>query len=203
MNLKLIGISGKMKSGKDYIGSIFKEHLCQNQETCVILSFADQLKFDCIVADYIKLSQNSPQNISDISKLFQKYFEHKPSEIRQNIQNYGMDKRFTVDNNYWIYHLYLQILLHSFRGVYTFIITDVRFENEYNFIKALGGTIVKVVAPNRCKELTFNLNQSQINHESELFIDIMKYDFSIDNDNNDNLTTDAINICYNIIHPAN
>ena len=187
MNFKVIGISGKMRSGKDYVGSVLREKL--QQESCLVLSFADQLKFDCLL-DEMNSTQKGNHNIYEISNIFQKYFEHKPSEIRKKIQDYGMDKRQNVCEDYWIKNLYLHMLLHSFRGISLFIITDVRFENEYNFIKEIGGKIIKVVAPKRCKEFTANLPDSQINHESESFIETMKYDIIIDNDDNPNLLED-------------
>ena len=198
MNFKVIGICGRMRSGKDYIGSILQQNL--KDECCIILSFADQLKFDCLLNEYTNksresnLSKQCNQNISDISNLFQKYFEHKPCEIRKKIQDYGMDKRQNVCEDYWINNLFLTMLLHSFRGVSMFLITDVRFENEYNFVKNIGGKILKVVAPNRSQELTANLKESQINHESESFIDSMEYDYLINNDDNPNLFTEISNI---------
>ena len=81
------------------------------------------------------------------------------------------------------------------RGIERFIISDVRFINEAEWIKKMNGIIIKINAPKRFKirlEKETNNNKELIdkikNHKSEIMIDRYKdYNILIKNDLNDNL----------------
>lgn len=58
------------------------------------------------------------------------------------LQKVGLGMRETVDPAVWVKAVYAKILEHRPRLA---LISDVRFPNEMSFIKALGGTTVKVM----------------------------------------------------------
>ena len=83
-----------------------------------------------------------------------------------------------------------------------FIITDVRFQNEADWIKSLNGIIIKIEAPNRymnrvVDEAGRNIDKIKdiILHPSEKNIDEIKnYDICLKNDINDNIENEIIKI---------
>lgn len=93
-------------------------------------------------------------------------------------------------------HNWIKVL--SSRGVERFIISDVRFENEIEWIKSLGGIIIKIEAPERYKKRLINETNGDeekmkeiMNHYSEINIDIIKnYDILIHNDFNNNINNE-------------
>lgn len=76
------------------------------------------------------------------------------------------------------------------RGTERFIISDLRFQNEVDWVKKLGGTVIKIKADIRYNTRLYNEtngNQTLIenikNHPSEKGIDeITNYDYLINND---------------------
>jgi hypothetical protein len=76
-----------------------------------------------------------------------------------------------------------------------FIISDVRFQNEADWVKLLDGTLIKIESPIRYNQRLANEtnnNQDKINeikaHASEVNIDkISNYDICINNDPGQNI----------------
>lgn len=178
----LIGITGKLGSGKDYI--------THN----VIIPIIEKLKYrylQCAFADQIKINVMTKYNIN-----YDEVYINKTAQSRQLLQTEGTDVARSQDTNIWIKYMNNWIKVHEMRGISVYIISDVRFKNEMNFIKENGGIVIKVVAPQRnhyrlMQESSGNVivyNQIK-QHISECDLDDISdnnYDIVIHNDNNNN-----------------
>lgn len=142
----LIGICGKMGAGKDYICSHYIRPFFQNKlgQSCLHLSFADQIKINVMTKD----------NIS-----FTDVFEQKTSKTRTLLQKEGTDLGRNLHGaDIWVKYWSNWVDVFSSRGVENIITTDVRHKNEAQFIKEKNGILIKVNAPLR--------NEERLNKES-------------------------------------
>lgn len=173
----IIGFSGKMGVGKDYIAhNIVKPFIekCYPYERCINLAFADQLKINTIINHKIP---------------FDKVFVKKTNETRQLLQYEGTENgRNKYGKDIWINYTDNWIKVWKSRGFTTFCITDCRFKNEIDWIKKNGGIVIKIEAPNRSKskfiQESGNLPDSQTTkHQSEIELsDDDSFDFVLNND---------------------
>lgn len=173
-NITVIGLCGRMGVGKDYLAKWMKEHIFKD---ALIISFADLLKYQCI------LNSGTVCDINSTVSIYNDYFKDKPPHVRGQLQTYGCAMR-SKNSEIWISTLLVSILMHMERGVKIFLIPDVRFSNEASMIKKLDGYIVRVEAPTRTKLRTCNLSKGSINHLSETEGDLIDADITINNDIN-------------------
>ena len=125
----LIGISGKMGAGKDYMSSLIINLFRSYGAPVIQLAFADQLKINVAVKNQIPIEQLIQGN--------------KTKEMRQLLQNEGSAK---MD---WCDCIKNWIEIHRARGIQHFIISDVRMKKEADFIKSIGGKLIRIEAPER------------------------------------------------------
>ena len=131
----------------------------------------------------LKLNLMVHHNIN-INELYGK----KTPEIRKLLQLEGTEKgRNIYGDDIWIRYVKAWSELYMSRGIKYIIIPDVRFKNEYEFIKQNNGIIFRMYAPNRNEnrlrnESTNNINYEQIkNHQSEIELDDFKFDIIVNN----------------------
>jgi phosphomevalonate kinase len=141
----IIGITGKLGSGKDYI---------TNNVVIPVLEKMNYRYLQCAFADQIKINVMSKNNIT-----YEDVYENKTSESRRLLQTEGTEVGRSCDKDIWVKYLDNWVKVHSSRGINVFIISDVRFKNEYEFVKNNLGLMLKVVAPSR--------NESRLNRESQ------------------------------------
>lgn len=136
--MRVLGISGKIGTGKDYIVSNIIIPLLEQKYnmTPIVLAFADQLKYEMIVERGFS---------------FESVWEKKTHESRIAMQQAGQEKRSRFGSSVYIRYLFEQMrILHKRHPKYVFIIVDVRFKNEMDFIKKeLNGMVVRLIAPKR------------------------------------------------------
>jgi phosphomevalonate kinase len=172
-----IGITGKMGVGKDYIlSNKIKPLLDKLNVKNLQVSFADQIKVNVMT-------------IANIS--FEDVYKQKTQKTRKLLQQEGTENgRNLYGKNIWISYFDNWTKVHKSRGIDVILIGDVRFKNEYDYIKKNDGIIIKVVAPERNKQ---RLNQESggdltiieniKTHQSECDLDeITDFDLIIDND---------------------
>ena len=178
----IIGIHGKLGSGKNWIASnVIIPVLMKYKQIYLEVSFADQIKINVMTKNNIKYCD---------------VYEKKTQETRILLQKEGTDGR-KIDQNIWIKYLNNWINVYNKRNIEIFIITDLRYKNEYNFIKKNNGVVIKVVAPKRNEKRLLqesNGNSSIYNkiktHQSEIDMDTFdytKFDWVIDNDTIQNI----------------
>jgi FMN phosphatase YigB (HAD superfamily) len=173
--VEIFGVSGKLGTGKNYISERVFMKMMEPVPT-VILSFADQIKVNVIV-----------QKNVDRHKCFVDKDEH----TRKMMQRVGTEEgRNVYGHDIWLKFTLEWMLIHASRGIKRIIVPDVRFHNEFDFIKDLGGTMVRVNAPKRNlaareKEASKGVGTAeQIGaHVSETELDHGRtFDYVIDND---------------------
>ncbi|NDB29755.1 hypothetical protein EB151_09420 [archaeon] len=129
---KLIGISGYARSGKDTFYQRSAKILSKNKKKSVRLAFADALKqeLDDLLVTHLGISAFTE--------------EDKEKElIRPLLVTYGTELRRKLNPNCWIESIQGDVIDYLDIGSYVFI-TDVRFENEAQWIHMNGGTLINV-----------------------------------------------------------
>lgn len=200
--MPIIGISGKMGSGKNTVASIIQcldsdfsqeeiksiitgdsEHEKEKLKRASSLSFWVQKSFAKKVKQIASIITGIPELLFD-SQEFKKtpigeMWDTYPQEgvtARRFLQKLGTDAiRDAVHKDAWVNALmvdYVPTKTKKF-NIYSsyWIITDVRFDNEFEAIKERGGIIIRV---NR-------ESSNNSNHESENELDNHTFDYTIDN----------------------
>jgi dephospho-CoA kinase len=157
----IIGLSGYARSGKDTVADILvKEYAFER------ISFADPIRKILYelspTVDGERLSDMVDQYGWDIAK--------SKEEIREFLQVLGYSARMNIHEDVWIMAAFSKM-----RADRNYVIADVRFLNEANYIKKHGGEIWRVERPG-----VTAVNQ----HVSEWEMDNYPCDHGILNDGN-------------------
>ena len=172
--IQVIGISGKLGSGKDYLThNILLPLWSQLDPGSPILTLA--------LADHLKVEVLNKCTRKDGSSFeFGSLFGPKDEESRKALQTYGTEVgRLTHGEDIWSRILETWIHSHYQNGVRRFIITDIRFLSDFEWIKKLGGKVIRIISPQRTlsriqKETSDPLKQKEImNHRSETELDYL------------------------------
>ena len=152
MTHTIIGLSGRKRSGK---------------------STAADIIMDLMKGDSIRISLATPIKI-DIQGLMGVPIDDTNKEIiRPVLQAYGESMKELFGSDYWV-----KRADRTWRQYAPFttvmVCDDIRFPLEAEWIRSLGGIVVKVKRP--------GFEDSSDNHVSETAIDSIKPDYIIDND---------------------
>lgn len=133
--MKVIGLCGYAGSGKDYVYKKLDAFLATRQETTLRVALADEVRHEveAIVGggSYLPTVWEKPY----------------PDEIRRLLQWWGTDLRRAADEDYWTFKTHGTIEDIEREGdTDVVIVTDVRFANEADMIRSLGGIVVQVLA---------------------------------------------------------
>lgn len=155
----IIGLAGKKGSGKDTLGNYII-----NQYGFIRYAFGDPVKEIC----RILFNFNNEQLYGSLKEEIDPRFGFAPRETFQKIgtdfgRNYFQTLFPQFDNNLWI-----DIFRRQYQGQ-NVVITDIRFQNEVDTIRSLGG---KVILINKFNGYTDNHPSEQIN---------VTYDYIINN----------------------
>jgi len=181
--MEVIGILGHQGVGKNYIAENILPSILDNKST-VVLALADHFKIDCIC-----------KHNADYNKVFGK----KDFETRKKLQIVGTEEgRNIYGNDIWIKTTGTWMKVLNSRGINRFIISDLRFQNEVDWVRSLNGIVIKVIAPKRfMKRLKTETNNDKEkienikSHPSEIMIDeISNYNICIHNDPGDDIKSE-------------
>jgi hypothetical protein len=186
----LIGLSGKCGVGKNYVAekvlpSVMEAMAyrlpipCPSTHPWHVVAFGDQLK--------IELGCRQPE------LSYEDLFENKTQETRRLLQTYGTENgRQRYHENIWVRAMELWVSLISNRSSTStqpsvFLITDVRFPNEAEWILQRSGLLLRVEAPERNAQRIFNENQDMcsVSHASETALDAYAFENVLYNDPSD------------------
>jgi hypothetical protein len=164
--MTIIGLTGKMGSGKDTVGALLIERGYKR------LAFADALKataydINPIVGVRVTDDGIAFERLQDVVFDFgwEKAKRANP-EVRRTLQALGVAARDNVKRSIWV-DAALEVIDDEDENI---VITDVRFPDEAQMVMHLGGTVYRVVRPGYDGDL----------HATETALD--KYDFpTIDN----------------------
>lgn len=163
----LIGICGKLGSGKNYITTnVIIPLLEKFKKNYLELSFADQIKINVMTKKGISYND---------------LYINKTQESRQLLQVEGTKER-EFNSNIWIDYIQNWITVFKCKGISNFVITDCRYINECNFIKNNGGIIIKVVAPNRNEKRLVQEASSSGTFSKENYLKIKNHSSECDTD---------------------
>lgn len=198
----IIGFSGKIGSGKNYIAEHILPTILPQNIIPIYLAFADQLKIEVYARD-----KTNTLNYNNL------YIDKTP-DIRRKLQIYGTEIGREEKKNMWIDALHMWITVFQNRWnrkdlIPLFIITDVRFVNEAEYILKQNGVLYRIDAPYRTeekllKELLNSVAESNNDseyyekyqeikfHRSEISLDNFNFNYHINNDNGRN-NNDIIN----------
>jgi hypothetical protein len=159
--MRLIGISGKKRCGKDTVADILLNIIPRSCKK----SFAYELKLEIAQATGFSVS----------------YIDSHKDNFRLILQGWGTDfRRRIYGEDYWVKRLDETIkqceipdeICESFYiKERTYIIPDVRFPNEYDYIKSHNGIMLRVIRHNEVTDL----------HASECALDNHTFDHIIYN----------------------
>lgn len=163
-DLLLIGVTGRKKSGKDTIGKYLI-----NEHGFVRVAFADSLKKAC--KEIFGLT-NKQLYDDQIKEIVDRYWKHSPREILQNVGTELFRIELPklckfIDDDIWIRSVDRKIRKLRKRGYTKIVVTDVRFDNELDYIKKMKGYTWKVSRPSLLKDVDPNIPV----HASEALID--------------------------------
>jgi len=130
----LIGFLGKKRSGK----STCAKYIHDNFEFENV-AFATGVKIESMKRYSLRKSQ---------MERYKDTIDHRWNKTPRDIfKEIGMSRR--IDNpDYWVFYL-RNTIIKSLKSNHcaNFVISDVRFQNEANFIKSHGGYLIRVVRP--------------------------------------------------------
>lgn len=149
--MKLIGLSGRAGSGKNYLA----------QQVLAPLGW-----LECALADEIKI-RGVATGVGDYDALF----HQKPPTIRRWLQEEGTERgRHVFGENMWVDALMARLTrVKETWGFERFVVTDVRFPNEVKAIQDRGGWVFRIEAPERAAASP--LTEAARQHESETALD--------------------------------
>lgn len=140
--MKVIGVCGLARCGKDSFYSLCKKSLERQGIETVRFAFADSLKQECneILEKYVGISA-----FTEITS--------EKEIIRPLLVTYGTHVRRKINPNCWIDKIQDSVLNNVKENKIVFI-TDVRFENEIDWVHEIGGESVHITregitAPNK------------------------------------------------------
>jgi phosphomevalonate kinase len=176
--MKLIGLSGKLGSGKNYIAeNIIAPHF-KDKYNILIIGFGDQVKNELYARD--------------LSLTYDLLHNNKTFESRKKLQEYATENgRDKFNQDMWIRGLDMQIETFCRRSPKEtlVIICDVRFINEAEYIKNKNGILFRIIAKQRTELRYWNeatgdqIKYNKIcDHQSETDLDKYKFDYIIKND---------------------
>lgn len=162
-NVQIIGLTGKAGSGKDFIASECMPEYFK-------FALANHFKID-VVRKYIFT--------------YEEVFDTKPANVRHRLQQIGTEEnrdKYGMDTwvdaaECWIHSIY------KANKITKFVISDVRFDNEAEWIRRKGGLVVKILS-DRSRD---GMDAEALKHPSEAGV----RDDLIDNVIINNIGTDA------------
>ncbi len=188
----LLGISGKLGVGKNYITENYLvpkliEHLSNQHVQYVpyFFSFGTQVK--------VELYSRDTGDYLNYNNLFNKKTKYSRTSLQQYATENGRDK---YRKDMWIRAIDMWIGVqmsnlevvnkHLVRKIVPiFVVEDVRFENEYEYIKSNSGILVLVESGYRNFERIlqeFADKNDETIHQSELGLENLEFNLRINND---------------------
>lgn len=161
----IIGLTGKKQNGKSTAAQYIAE-----KYGFVRLNFKDALvaeikeRFPGLlqeIANIMEQTNYDGMNPWTVDRLF----KEKPPLMRTLLQHYGTEVRRADDAGYWANKWMVEARKHE-----NIVVDDVRFVNEADAVRELGGTIVRVVRTDYAADDS---------HKSELEMDSIEVDKTI------------------------
>jgi len=182
--MKIIGLGYKARNGKDSVANAMIETYGDDIRIKKV-SFASTLKRE------VENMAKAIGSMASLALLFDRaaaangkavtYDPYPPMDDpdcpsgkqRSMLQWYGSDFWRKIDTDHWVKALALQMCK---ADEDVFIVTDVRFTNEADWIRSKGGLMIKVTCPDLPDNLVL---KNHMAHISETQLDSYKFDHEI------------------------
>jgi cytidylate kinase len=165
----IIGVSGKIGTGKNYLAQKISTHLRSMGYTTSEGSFAQSLKqeldeiikflnasfkngtdYNSHIADFSKKIKMSQKDIKMLIEIIEKDVKNdsavnahsRKKSIRVALQRLGTEVRRSKDEDYWVKAFHKDLPKTDF-----VLVTDVRFPNEADSIKDKNGIVIRLEIP--------------------------------------------------------
>mgnify|MGYP003136604518 FL=1 len=176
--MNIIGVCGKGGSGKDTIANYLVDYHHYNR-----VAAADAMKVD--LCNYLDMDletlekiKNKELTLVDEYDTDVEFRDYGSFSIRRFLQLYGMDMRYRIADTYWLERSIKEKVNElGTNGQTNIVVSDVRFEIEYDWIKNNGGSVIYV-------DGRTGLTKHQSKHVSEDFVNTTakdKCDYVINN----------------------
>jgi hypothetical protein len=172
----LIGLIGKKRVGKDTFAAVLTESYGYEK-----IALADPLREAALALDPIV--GTFPMTVDGVLRVeewryseviatlgYEKAKDYCP-EVRRTLQRFGTESIRAIDDEFWIKAAFTRISERRSNGT-PVIVTDVRYPNEADAIRAAGGLLVRIVR---------DLPTDGDEHPSERSMDGYPEDYYIDN----------------------
>jgi hypothetical protein len=135
----IIGLTGYAQSGKDTVAKLLVDQFGYTR-----VAFADKIRdylyemnpmVDNIAGEPIFLKERVDRYGWEVAK--------KDPHVRRTLQNAGVAARKTFGDGFWV-HEAMKVMLNDPRPDMNYVITDVRFLNEADMIRANNGQLWRV-----------------------------------------------------------
>lgn len=163
--MTVIGLAGKKQSGKDTVFEIARKQLPKLRVGRA--AFADPLKAE----------------VAHVTQMNVNFIEANKDKLRLLLQAWGADfRRQFYGQEYWV-NAMRHVLRDADKHADVLFITDLRYENEAEFVHELGGVVVRVDRDGGDNDT----------HSSETVMDGYDgYDYAIDNNGDKSQLADAV-----------
>lgn len=154
--LTVLGFTGKAGSGKDHMARmLWRTH------GFMPLGLADSMKEQLAAREHIPIGEMLRGD--------------KSPEIRTRLQVFGTEENRDRDQDIWVRHLEARLwVLASKINHHRFAITDIRFQNEADWVHRMGGFLIWLRGRTRV------LSEEQQRHRSENY-EPVEADLVVDN----------------------
>jgi len=150
----IIGVSGKRGCGKDTLAGYLKEHQWEQK------SFAAELK-KRVRQDFGLTVEQTDGALKEAPTTFKRQLDDGYYTPRDIMIRCGFYYR-SIDPLYWVKLVYKDIA----RNYGKYVISDVRFKNEANYIKDMGGILIRLE-----RDADLNIYTGKIDDPSETELD--------------------------------
>lgn len=149
--INVIGISGKSRCGKDFVTNKYLQ---------------PRKYFTFSLAWHFKVWL-----VGKGLATYEEVFVTKPPHVRKLLQEEGTERgRMAFGEDIWCNTIFTWFkVLHDYSNIKDFVIPDVRFPNEVDFIKSHGGRVIRIHAPIRAEGNSLTPEARQ--HISETALD--------------------------------
>lgn len=175
----VIGLIGKKRSGKDTFAQVLVDEFGYRR-----VAFADPLRAVALAADpYVRIEADEFGPVGFTGAVFPQQTHHRLSfvvdavgwerakaarDVRRFLQRLGSEGIRSIAPMFWV-DTALRTIADTDAPV---VVTDVRFPNEANALRALGGTLVRIVRPG---------TDTADAHASETALDAYVEDYRVNN----------------------
>lgn len=170
--MRIIAFTGKKGNGKSTASRKVEDMLMADGQEVVRVNFKDAL----VSTMREKLGGTLGEMAILLNSNVDRLFDEKPPMMRKLMQNIGTDIYRSIDSDYWVKQWKQKV---ESLGDVVVIVDDVRFQNEFDAIKSLGGTVTRIVATNKENPVD--------EHPSEKEQDGFECDFTFVADSKENL----------------